>query len=47
MLHGFVDPGAGNEDQAMLDCPVPPSAQWDDLLAARMELIMVSKESGA
>jgi len=41
MLHGFVEPGAarGALDTVMIAAPVPPAGQWDELMAARMELL--------
>lgn len=38
MLHGFALP-ANPHDRLMLHCPLPPQAEWDDVMYARMELL--------
>lgn len=40
LLHGFVVDN-NPADHLMLHCPLPPPAEWDDLLHARMELLQV------
>ncbi|KAG2440994.1 hypothetical protein HXX76_003847 [Chlamydomonas incerta] len=38
MLYGFAAPGNPHEF-LMLYCPLPPQAEWDDVMHARMELL--------
>ncbi|PNW80530.1 hypothetical protein CHLRE_07g321200v5 [Chlamydomonas reinhardtii] len=38
MLYGFAAPGNPHEF-LMLYCPIPPQAEWDDVMHARMELL--------
>ncbi|KAG2450452.1 hypothetical protein HYH02_004954 [Chlamydomonas schloesseri] len=38
MLYGFATPGNPHE-YLMLYCPLPPQAEWDDVMHARMELL--------
>ncbi len=42
MLYGFAVPG-NPHDHAMLACPVPPSAVWDDVMHARMETLQARR----
>jgi hypothetical protein len=44
LLYGFVAPPAqqGANDMVMLACPLPPPAEWDDLMEDRMRLLRVS-----
>ena len=45
MLHGFCLPD-NPHDTVMMHCPLPPKAQWDDVMIARMELMHVSAQGG-